>query len=270
MIADKREETGKGPQPSFRVRKPAKRRRVNFKPAAKHKSQAQILERMICDQGAGERMQNVAVKFVLLLALGLAAASLAAQTSSPSDGSSGASIVTDKPAPAASPGNATPAQDSDYVIGADDLLKIVVWKETELTETLPVRPDGKISMPLLGDVAAAGMTPTDLAESIRQKLKKYIADPRVTVVVAAMNSRRVFVTGEVSHSGAIPLLPHMTVLQALSSAGFTQFANLKAIYVLRNEGGRQTKLPFNYKEVVKGQHAEENVELRPGDTVVVP
>jgi polysaccharide biosynthesis/export protein len=181
-----------------------------------------------------------------------------------------ANAVADNPAPAAPSGPATPAQESDYVIGADDLLKIVVWKETELTETLPVRPDGKISMPLLGDVAAAGMTPTDLAESIRQKLKKYIADPRVTVVVAAMTSRRVFVTGEVSHSGAIPLLPHMTVLQALASAGFTQFANLKGIYVLRNEGGRQTKLPFNYKEVVKGQHSEENVELRPGDTVVVP
>lgn len=214
---------------------------------------------------------GVALKLALSLALGLAAASLMAQTTNANGAASdpaSATAVADKPqAPA---GTGTLAQDSDYVIGADDLLKIVVWKETELTETLPVRPDGKISMPLLGDVAAAGMTPTDLAESIRQKLKKYIADPRVTVVVAAMNSRRVFVTGEVSHSGAIPLLPHMTVLQALSSAGFTQFANLKAIYVLRNEGGRQTKLPFNYKEVVKGQHSEENVELRPGDTVVVP
>lgn len=219
-------------------------------------------------------LNGVTLRLVLLLAIGLAAASLAAQATNangaPKDDAANSAVTADKPAPAASTGPATPAQESDYVIGADDLLKIVVWKETELTETLPVRPDGKISMPLLGDVAAAGMTPTDLAESIKQKLKKYIADPRVTVVVAAMNSRRVFVTGEVSHSGAIPLLPHMTVLQALSSAGFTQFANLKSIYVLRNEGGRQTKLPFNYKEVVKGQHSEENVELRPGDTVVVP
>jgi polysaccharide export outer membrane protein len=162
------------------------------------------------------------------------------------------------------------AQGSDYVIGADDLLKIVVWKETELSETLPVRPDGKISMPLLGDVVAAGMTPTELAESIQTKLKKYIADPRVTVVVNAMNSRRIFVTGEVTHGGAMPLLPHMTVLQALATAGFTQFANLKAIYLLRNEGGKQVKLPFNYKEVVKGLRPEENIELKPGDTVVVP
>lgn len=167
-------------------------------------------------------------------------------------------------------GKQTGGSPSDYVIGADDLLKIVVWKEQELTETLPVRPDGKISMPLLGDVPAAGMTPTELSDSIQQKLKKYIADPRVTVVVSAMNSQRVFVTGEVTHSGAIPLLPHMTVLQALSTSGFTQFANLKGIYVLRNESGHQTKLPFNYKEVVKGQRSDENIELKPGDTVVVP
>jgi polysaccharide biosynthesis/export protein len=209
---------------------------------------------------------RVVAKLTLLLLLGLGATSGVTQTNGPDVGAD--AKVADKPAPAPAPAPA--GQESDYVIGADDLLKIVVWKETDLTETLPVRPDGKISMPLLGDVPAAGMTPTDLAESIRQKLKKFISDPRVTVVVAAMNSRRVFVTGEVTHSGAIPLLPHMTVLQALSSAGFTQFANIKAIYVLRNEGGKQVKLPFNYKEVVKGQRQEENVELRPGDTVVVP
>ena len=127
-----------------------------------------------------------------------------------------------------------------------------VWKEPELTETLPVRPDGKISMPLLNDVPAAGLTPSQLAASITEKLKKYIADPRVTVVVTAMNSRRVFVTGEVLHTGAITLLPHMTVLQALSSAGFTQFANVKGIYILRTVNGQQQRIPFNYKEVVKG------------------
>jgi polysaccharide export outer membrane protein len=101
-------------------------------------------------------------------------------------------------------------------------------------------------------------------------LKKYIADPRVTVVVTAMNSRRVFVTGEVIHTGPMVLLPHMTVLQALAQAGFTQFANPKNIYVLRTENGKQVKLPFNYKEVVKGNHPEQNIELKPGDTIVVP
>jgi protein involved in polysaccharide export with SLBB domain len=110
---------------------------------------------------------------------------------------------------------------SDYVIGADDTLHISVWKEPDLTATLPVRPDGKISLPLLNDLPAAGLTPMQLAASITEKLRKYIADPRVTVVVAAMNSRRVFVTGEVVHPGAMALLPHMTMLQAISSAGFT-------------------------------------------------
>src|SRR5438105_5485651 len=142
-----------------------------------------------------------------------------------------------------------PATPPDYVIGADDVLKISVWKEPDLSETLPVRPDGKISMPLLNDIPAAGLTPLQLKDSITEKLKKYIADPRVTVVVSAMNSRRIFVTGEVLHSGPMVLLPHMTLLQALSQAGFSQFANLKAIYLLRTENGKQVKLPFNYKEV---------------------
>lgn len=159
---------------------------------------------------------------------------------------------------------------SDYVIGADDMLRVSVWKEPDLTATLPVRPDGKISLPLLDDVPAAGLTPMQLADSITVKLKKFIADPRVTVVVTAMNSQRVFVTGEVTHSGPIPLLPHMTMLQALSAAGFTQFANLKAIYLLRMENGKQTKVPFNYKEVVKGRNPEQNIQLHPGDTIVVP
>jgi polysaccharide export outer membrane protein len=158
----------------------------------------------------------------------------------------------------------------DYVIGADDTLHISVWKEPDLTETLPVRPDGKISMPLLNDVTAAGLTPLQLRDTITERLKKYIADPRVTVVVTGMNSRRVFATGEVLHTGPMTLLPHMTVLQALAQAGFTQFANPKAIYLLRIENGKQQKIPFNYKEVVKGNHPEQNIELKPGDTIVVP
>jgi len=160
--------------------------------------------------------------------------------------------------------------DSDYVIGADDTLHISVWKEPDLTATLPVRPDGRISLPLLNDVPAAGLTPMQLAVSITEKLKKYIADPRVTVVVTAMNSRRIFVTGEVTHPGAMPLLPSMTMLQALSASGFTQFAKVKDIYLLRMENGKQTKLPFNYKEVVKGNHPEQNILLKRGDTIVVP
>ncbi len=177
-----------------------------------------------------------------------------------------------KPAKAAAPEPrvAAPEVPAEYVIGPDDTLHISVWKEPDLTATLPVRPDGKISLPLLNDVPAAGLTPMQLKGSITEKLKKYIADPHVTVVVTAMNSRRFFVTGEVVHSGPMPLLPNMTVLQALSSAGFSQFANVKGIYLLRTENGRQVKLPFNYKEVVKGNHPEQNIMLKPGDTVVVP
>src|SRR5215472_5822000 len=109
--------------------------------------------------------------------------------------------------------SAKPPENSlDYVIGADDTLRISVWREPDLSETLPVRPDGKISMPLLNDIAAAGLTPLQLRDEITEKLKKYVADPRVTVVVTGMNSRRVFVTGEVLHTGPMTLLPHMTML----------------------------------------------------------
>jgi len=157
-----------------------------------------------------------------------------------------------------------------YVIGPDDTLFISVWKESDLTETLPVRADGMISLPLLNDVQAAGLTPMQLAASITEKLKKFVADPHVTVVVTQMNSQRVFVTGEVTHSGAVNLLPDMTVLQALASAGFTQFANTKKIYVLRSESGAQKKIPVNYKKLIKGEASDQNFLLKPGDTIVVP
>jgi len=175
------------------------------------------------------------------------------------------------PAPEAQPSApSAPSVPVDYIIGADDMLKISVWKEPEMSVILPVRPDGKISMPLLDDVQASGMTPMQLAGSIREKLKKYIADPRVTVVVTAMNSQRIYLLGEVNHPGPTALLPGMTVLQALSTAGFTQFANLKAIYLLRTQDGQQTKIPFNYKDAIKGRGTQQNLVLKPGDTLVVP
>jgi len=157
-----------------------------------------------------------------------------------------------------------------YLIGADDLLLVSVWKEPDLTMTVPVRPDGNISLPLLSDVAAAGLSPRQLAASITEKLKKYVADPRVTVIVTQINSQKVYVTGEVLHTGALQLLPNMTVLQALANAGFTQFANTKGIYVLREEGGQQQKIRVNYKRLVKGQAIDQNIILKPGDTIVVP
>ena len=160
---------------------------------------------------------------------------------------------------------------SDYLIGADDVLDVNVWKEQELTRTLQVRPDGKISMPLLNDVQAAGLTPTQLAQAITDKLKKYLTAPQVTVMVTQINSQRVYVTGEVTRPGAYPVLPGMTILQAISSAGgLTPFANSKKIFLMRNENGVQAKYPFAYKEVLDGRRADENLKVKAGDTIVVP
>lgn len=162
-------------------------------------------------------------------------------------------------------------QDPNYKIGPQDVLDISVWKEQELTRVLPVRPDGKISMPLLNDVQAAGLTPTQLASKITTDLKKFVSDPQVTVIVTQINSQRVYILGEVGRAGAYPLLPGMTVLQALSSAGgLTPFGNGKKIYVLRQVNGQPQKYPFNYKEVLAGKRGDENIQLKAGDTIVVP
>jgi len=174
-------------------------------------------------------------------------------------------------APAGNEAKASATPDPNYVIGPQDVLDINVWKETELTRTVPVRPDGKISLPLLNDVQAAGLTPTQLSTELTTELKKFITDPQVTVIVTQINSQRVYILGEMTRPGAYPLLPGMTVLQALSSAGgFTPFANMKKIYVLRSDGGKQEKFPFNYKEVVKGKNADQNIVLKAGDQIVVP
>ncbi len=177
-----------------------------------------------------------------------------------------------KPSASSTSSNASMAgpTESEYVIGPEDVLHVAVWKESDLTATLPVRPDGKISLPLLNDVQAAGLTPQQLGQSLTEKLKKYVADPRVTVVVAQINSKRIYLVGEVAHTGAMPMLPNMTVLQALASAGLTQFANTKNIYVLRIENGKQQKLPVNYHKLVKGAQMNQNYILQPGDTIVVP
>ena len=192
-------------------------------------------------------------------------------------------LAQDAPAqPAASPASDKTASDKttnaaaisqagpEYVIGPDDVLHVAVWKEADLTATLPVRPDGKISLPLLNDVQAAGLTPQQLGVSLTEKLKKYIADPRVTVVVTSINSKRIYLVGEVLHTGAMPMLPNMTILQALSSAGLSQFANTKRIYVLRTENGKQQKMPVDYRKLVKGEQIGQNYVLQPGDTIVVP
>jgi polysaccharide export outer membrane protein len=162
-------------------------------------------------------------------------------------------------------------KDPSYVIGPQDVLDIDVWKEKELTRTVEVRPDGRISLPLLNDIQASGLTPMQLAANITDGLKKFITDPQVTVIVTIINSQRVYILGEVTKPGAYPLLPGMNVLQALSAAGgFTMFANTKKIYVLRKQNGKQTKFPFNYKDVISGKHVDENIVLQAGDQIMVP
>ena len=161
--------------------------------------------------------------------------------------------------------------DPNYLIGAQDVLDVSVWKEPELSREVPVRPDGKISLPLLNDVQAAGLTPTQLAAQITTGLNKYMTNPQVTVIVSEINSQRIYILGEVARAGAYVLLPGMTVLQALSNAGgFTPFSNVKNVHVLRQENGKQKKLFFNYKEVISGKRTEQNIELKAGDTIIVP
>jgi polysaccharide biosynthesis/export protein len=161
--------------------------------------------------------------------------------------------------------------DPNYVIGAQDVLDINVWKEPDVSRVVPVRPDGKISLPLLNDVQAAGLTPSELAAQVTESLKKYVTNPQVTVIVTTINSQRVYILGEVTRPGAFPLLPGMSVLQALSSAGgFTQFAKVKSIFVRRVENGKESKYPFNYRDVITGKRPEQDILLKAGDTIVVP
>jgi polysaccharide export outer membrane protein len=205
----------------------------------------------------------------LWVVAGLLAAAIPVQAQQQDDNKKKSSEANAAPTEAAPKKPAT--DDPNYVIGPQDVLDISVWKEPELTRPVPVRPDGRISMPLLNDVQAAGRTPLQLAADITAGLKKFVTDPQVTVIVTTINSQRVFILGEVNRAGAYPLLPNMTVLQALSSAGgFTIYANLKKIYLLRVEDGKQVKHPFNYKDVLAGKAADQNIFVKAGDTIVVP
>jgi polysaccharide biosynthesis/export protein len=161
-------------------------------------------------------------------------------------------------------------ESADYSIAPDDVLIIDVWKEPEISRTVPVRRDGKISLPLLNDVQAGGLTPTQLGSEIVEKLRTTVVHPQVTVIVAQMSSQRIYILGQVARGGAYPLVPDMTVVQALSIAGgLTPFAKQTKIYVMRIEGGENKRFPINYKEVVKGHKLEQNIQLKPGDTIVV-
>jgi polysaccharide biosynthesis/export protein len=166
----------------------------------------------------------------------------------------------------------TKAHDDSFVIGNDDVLAINVWKETEISRSIPVRSDGKISLPLVGELQAAGRTPLKLEQDIASRLKSYISEPEVTVIVQQINSQKFNIMGQVAKPGSYPLASASTVLDAIAAAGgFRDFAKQKSVYVLRQSpDGTQTRLPFNYKEVIKGKNPEQNVKLQAHDTVVVP
>ena len=159
----------------------------------------------------------------------------------------------------------------DYVIGPEDVLSIIYWRDKDMTGDVAVRPDGKISLPLLNDVQAAGLTPTELRDRLLEVSAQYFEDPSVTVGVKQMNSRKVFITGEVSKPGPYPLGGPTTVLQLISTAGgLRDYADKKKILIVRNEGGRAVSYRFNYKDVVSRKNLRQNIELKPGDTVIVP
>jgi polysaccharide export outer membrane protein len=173
------------------------------------------------------------------------------------------------PVPAApNPGAGTAS--SSYVIGPSDVLTVTVWKEPTLSGEILVRPDGMITLPLLGDVQASGLTPLQLADQIAAKLKKYVQDPNVSVVVGQIHSKVVYLLGEVGKKGPVEMTSGMTLLDAIAAAGgLTDYANAKKIYILRDEAGKHERIPVHYKEALKG-NSEFNLILEPGDTIVVP
>ena len=158
-----------------------------------------------------------------------------------------------------------------YVIGPDDELSIVFWRDKDLSADVIVRPDGKISLPLLNDIQAAGFTPEQLRTNLVEAAGKYVEQPSATVVVKAIRSRNVYITGRVAKSGAYALTVDMNVMQLIALAGgLLEYADDKNVVVIRIEGGQQRYYPFNYREVIQQKHPEQNIVLRPGDTVVVP
>src|ERR1700726_2972475 len=168
--------------------------------------------------------------------------------------------------------DAAKPHDDRFVIGNDDVLAINVWKEPDISRAIPVRSDGKISLPLVGEVQATGRTPLKLEQDIAARLKSYIAEPEVTVIVQQINSQKFNILGMVNRPGSYPIANAATVLDAIAVAGgFRDFAKQKSIYILRqNADGSQARLRFNYKEVVKGDNPAQNIRLQPRDTIVVP
>jgi polysaccharide biosynthesis/export protein len=190
-------------------------------------------------------------------------------TGSTTGGSTGSNSAHPAAPPPGTTGGITPP--SDYVIGADDQLRVVFWRDDSMSGDVVVRPDGKISLTLLNDIQAAGLTPNQLREQLTQAAARYVTDPSVTVIVKQINSRKVYVTGQVNKPGPYLLNDNMTILQMLAVAGGLQeWADADHILVMRTENGQQKSYKFNYKDVRKGKNLQQNIMLKPGDTLVVP
>jgi polysaccharide export outer membrane protein len=204
-------------------------------------------------------------------ALGLAAVLIAASVAGAA-AQQPASVPVSTASTAARSGTAgVPVLPAGYVIGANDLLSIVFWRDKDMSADVVVRPDGKVSLPLLNDVVAAGLTPEQLRVQLVQAAGKYVTDPVPSVVVKEIRSRNVFITGRVAKPGAYSLTDQMTVLQLIAVAGGLQeYADSKSITVMRNDNGRQRSFKVNYKDVIRQLRVEQNIPLLPGDTVIVP
>jgi polysaccharide biosynthesis/export protein len=158
-----------------------------------------------------------------------------------------------------------------YVIGARDVLSVIFWRDKDMSAEVSVRPDGMISLPLINEIKAEGLTPDQLRDQVAQRASRYVADPTVSIVVREINSRQVFITGEVNKPGAYSLMMPTSVMQLISLAGgLREFAKAKDIVILRTEKGQQTAIPFNYKDVMNRKKLTQNILLQPGDTVIVP
>ena len=176
-----------------------------------------------------------------------------------------------QPKPAQATGATAAALPAGYVIGPEDVIAVLVREEKDMSGDFVVRPDGQITVPILNDIAAAGLTPEQLREALTKAASKFLTDPTVTVGVKAINSRKVHITGNVAKPGAYQLTSSMTVVQLIAaSGGLHEFADSKKILIVRDEGGKQVAYKFNYKDFVSGKNLKQNIELRPGDTVVVP
>jgi len=175
------------------------------------------------------------------------------------------------PAPAATTAPAGVAPPADYVIGADDQLTIMFWREKDMSAEVVVRPDGKITLPLLNEIQASGLTPEQLRLKVTDEAKRYVEEPNATVVVRQINSRKVFITGQVAKPGPYMLSSTTTVLQLISMAGgLNEYAKASKIAIMRSDSGKQARFAFNYKDVIEGKNLKQNIELKPGDTVIVP